>query len=50
MNNKKRNSETFSRERESNTALKHDFERNRKGLKNIQGISFKLYIFERSHL
>jgi hypothetical protein len=35
MNDKKRFTETFSRESESNTVLKHDFERNRKGLKII---------------
>jgi hypothetical protein len=44
MNDKKRNSETFSRERESNTELKQDFERNRKGLKNIEEKIFNYFL------
>ncbi len=44
MNDKKRNIGTFSRERESNAVLKHDFEKNSKGLKNIEPKNFNYFL------
>jgi hypothetical protein len=44
MNDKKRNNGKFSRGRESNTVLKHDFEKNNKGLKNIEPKNFNYFL------
>jgi hypothetical protein len=41
---KKRITETFSRERESDTELKHNFEKNSKGLKNIEAKFFNYFL------